>query len=1415
MQAHASGPDGRQRRFLIAAGTARYDHLAEEDWLGSVPGDLERLVGLFCGQLGYTQVLAELGDNPTSQQLRGTLSAWLTDPARRPDDLVVVYYSGHGVTRGRHYLLTRDSEEDSPAGTALATEDLAWILGDSQVQQLLVIIDTCYAGRGVQDLGRVAAQLAEVRVEAETAGSGLWFLAAARPRDEADEGVFAEALVAAVSRPKTGLTQPYVSLDTLVSEVNEVFAQRALAQRARVGAADAGGQAPFIPNLGYDPGAPVDLDVESLARLRQVREDFTAHWLPRARGVALASDPGWYFSGRTRILRELVGWLSDPDADHRARVVTGGPGSGKSAVLARLVTLADPQTRTDAPLQQAPAGTIPPEGGIDVAVHARNKTLAEVVAALAARIGAHAATPEELLKRLEARPRRRVVVIDALDEASAPEELTDRLLRPLLDQAPRSGLRLLVGTRWPLVRALGPRTVVIDLDDPAYLELGDLAGYVTQVLLAEQEREVATPYRGRRERAEQVAWAVARRASPTFLIARLVGRSLVTADEVVDASAAGWHERLPATVGHAFDAYLERFGADEQRVRDLLTPLAWAEGAGLPWEQLWAPLARALAGNDHYSDDDIGWLQRAAGAYLVESREGGRSVYRLYHQALAEHLRDQTRQTELQGRLAQTLIACTPTGADGRPDWLATHPYIRTHLATHAAAGERLDELLDDARFLLAADPDRLLRALPHTTTPRGGLAAAVYKGSVHQLRTRPLGQAAAYLEMTARQYGADNLADSVAHLPIGVPWSTRWARWRPVQPHRLAGRHDGRVLAVAVAELEGRRVIVSVGSDATVRVWDVARGTPVGRPLTLHGEEWVSAVAVAELNGRPVVVTGGGTVRVWDVARGTPVGRPLTLPVEEEWVSAVAVAELNGRPVVVTGGGTLRVWDLARGTPVGEPLKPRGSLRSLPRRDDRRAAVSCLAIGKLEGRPVVVAGGWDWTVGVWDLARGRPVGGPFTGHHGGVSAVAVAELEGRPVIVTGDLGGRVRVWDLAAGTPVGEPLTGHHGGVSAVAVGELNGRSVIVTGGWDWTVRVWDLAAGTPVGEPLTGHQGEIRAVAVAELEGRPVVVTGDLGGRVRVWDLAAGTPVGEPLTGHHGEIRAVAVAELEGRPVVVTGDLGGRVRVWDLAAGTPVGQPFTHHGGGAGAVAVAELEGRPVVVTGGGTLRVWDLAAGTPVGEPLTHRGVVVSAVAVGELNGRSVVVTGDLGGAGRVWDLAAGTPVGEPLTRHHGVVVSAVAVGELNGHSVIVTVGSDGRVGVWDLARGTPVGGPLGHQGGIRAVTVAELEGRPVVVTGGWDGRVRVWDLAGGIPVGGPLTGHQGGVRAVTVGELNGRPVIVSGGDDGTVRIWEETGRLRQMIEVGSGIDALVLVQGGCIIGGTMGVMSLSLKPSQYRS
>ena len=51
----------------------------------------------------------------------------------------------------------------------------------------------------------------------------------------------------------------------------------------------------------------------------------------------------------------------------------------------------------------------------------------------------------------------------------------------------------------------------------------------------------------------------------------------------------------------------------------------------------------------------------------------------------------------------------------------------------------------------------------------------------------------------------------------------------------------------------------------------------------------------------------------------------------------------------------------------------------------------------------------------VWDLATGKPVGSPFTGHTDAVSAVAAAQLDGRPVVISGSDDKTVRVWDLEA----------------------------------------------------------------------------------------------------------------------------------------------------------------------------------------------------------------------------------------------------------------------------------------------------------------------------------------------------------------------------------------------------------------
>jgi WD40 repeat protein len=188
------------------------------------------------------------------------------------------------------------------------------------------------------------------------------------------------------------------------------------------------------------------------------------------------------------------------------------------------------------------------------------------------------------------------------------------------------------------------------------------------------------------------------------------------------------------------------------------------------------------------------------------------------------------------------------------------------------------------------------------------------------------------------------------------------------------------------------------------------------------------------------------------------------------------------------------------------------------------------------------------------------------------VNTVAAAELDGRPVIVSGGEDRTLRIWDLATGTPIGEPLTGHDGAVKAVAMGELESRPAIISGSSDGSLRVWDLATGTPVGEPLTGHSGHVLAVAIGALDGQPIVVSGSSDHTVRVWDLGTRTTLGTPFTGHHAPVTTVVVDELASRPIIISGSQDHTVSAWDPAVSGSVIKTYSLPG-----------EVRSVVCTGG----------------------------------------------------------------------------------------------------------------------------------------------------------------------------------------------------------------------------------------
>ncbi|AZS76879.1 hypothetical protein DDE74_36620 [Streptomyces lydicus] len=1343
------------------------------------PGLVEarnQVVDLFTGALQYHHCDV-LPLNPTKRQLTDALNDFCCSSDRREDDLLTVYLSLHGDildTGGEHVLLTADTDPNRLSYTSLRTTDLARaMLQDTKVRRVMLMLDACYSGKGGNQLAATALD----RVEAgwsRTPGSGLVVVSSAQPHQQAVAAAFPKLLRNAVTDLSVaGHAPDTLSVNAVIQYIND-SGERPGHQRISLTLAGLDGEPPpFFPNPRHDVHLnSVDLDVQQAKafdeqdRLRDT--ELSSRLLIRAMGYhsgadsQAATNPQWWFSGRREALSTISNWLKTTRGPVApvAQVVTAGPGSGKTAVLGLVAALSHPERRRTVPTHalELPSDLVA-AGSLDTAIYAQRLTDTDVLQALCAAARVHVTSVGALLEALDGRERPLTVLIDALDEAATPDTLCSNILRPLLTHS-EGRIRLLLGTRPYLLGRLGVTSEeTVDLDHPRYADHQAVTAYAARVLLGSHR---TSPYRDFPASVRPVAEAVAEAAGRSFLVARLAAFTLASDPTIPTDTGPKWQVTLPR---HAADAMRQdlqrRLGDDARRATDLLRPLAWAQGQGLPWEDVWAPLASEISGRT-YTDEDLLWLRRAAGSYVVEAVEDGRSAYRLYHEAMAEHLRHDTDPTAVHTAYTHVLTDRAPYRTDATRDWNRAHPYALRHLAYHAAEAGLLDPLLGDPDYLVYASPRGLTPHLRHANDDTATLNAAIYRAHLHVHHDLTPVQRRQVLALDAAKTGAQAVHHHlIQHLPSGA-WTPVWATansFSTAHLDTLVG-HTDLVLAVACTEVNGCPIAVTTGWDQTVRVWDLTTGRPLGEPLTGHTER-VHAVACTELDGLPIAVTGSSdhTVRVWDLTTGRPLGKPLTG--HTNLVLAVACTEVNGSPIAVTTGWdqTVRVWDLTTGRPLGEPLTGH---------TERVHAVACT---ELDGLPIAVTGSSDHTVRVWDLTTGRPLGKPLTGHTNAVLAVACTELDGRPIAVTTGWDQTVRVWDLTTGRPLGEPLTGHTEMVTSVACTEVNGRPTAVTGSDDGAVLVWDLATRRPLGKPLTGHTEMVREVACTEVNGRPTAVSTSDDGTVRVWNLSTGRPLGKPLTGHTEMVHVVACTELDGLPIAVTGSSDHTVRVWDLSTGHPLGEPLTGHTEPVYAVACTELDGLPIAVTGSSddTVRVWDLTTGRPLGEPLTGHTEPVYAVACTEVIGRPIAVTASWDDTVRVWDLSTGHPLGEPLTGHTEPVY-AVACTELDGLPIAVTGSSDHTVRVWDLTTGHPLGKPLtGHTNAVLAVACTELNGRPTAISTGNDGTVRVWDLAIGRCLGEPLTGHTEPVYAVACTELNGRPIAVTGSPDGTVRVW----------------------------------------------
>ncbi|MEU6235428.1 tetratricopeptide repeat protein [Kitasatospora sp. NPDC047058] len=709
-----------------------YDTYDDTRWrplVGAVQqvGDLAEVLGGY----GFRSVIVP---NPGQDDVRTALRSWARDWSDGgKHGPAVVAWSGHGEVDGSGLLklIARDTADLTDLEGYSTSEQVANQAVKSGADQILLLLDTCHSGAGLMAALNQAFKTWSLRPAPEPRARWLGVLAACQPHEKAAgaRGVLLETVLRLLREgPRRRSDAPGGDADVdgqyrhEWSVRNEGITGHTLAQ-AVIAEWPTSGQRPALVSTER----PLPMFHNPLFS-PPGSEDLVEHLILAARGIA-RTEEGWLFTGRQRALEKITAWMAERPAG--MLLLTGSAGVGKSAVAGRIAALSNTVQRADlmahAPLAEGEPD--PGEGVVDVALHLRGMNVQDLAESLAYPLGlpvpkTPAALISELEKQERAEHRRRLLVLDGLDEAAPGQAglISEQLLvplsrlctvllasrdRPFQPHQQQSGETLDAA----LSRIMQSSVLTVDLDQEPDT-VGDIAEYVEKRLIADGLPDAT---------ASEIAPVLADRAargSGGFLFARIVASSLAHALSANPERP--WHDLIPSTIAEALRNDLaagdvrHRDGvALPDAAQDLLTALAWAAGYGMPALGVWETAAQAVSEEGTvYGPDDIDWLLKHYGRYIVEDSDGPQAVYRLYHRELVTHLRGVSGPAAVDGTPAALAIVgafvallLEQAGEGGQPELV--NPYVRQRIAAHAlsAGGPGVAAL----RQLVAADPGSYL----------------------------------------------------------------------------------------------------------------------------------------------------------------------------------------------------------------------------------------------------------------------------------------------------------------------------------------------------------------------------------------------------------------------------------------------------------------------------------------------------------------------------------------------------------------------------------------------------------------------------------------------------------------------------------------------------------------------------------